>query len=121
LVVTANAIRDWKEKRRREVPAGQNPAAEVAEPPSVDESPPPGNGYLAWRLYELFLKTHAANFEPATLRAFSLIVLEGKSAAEAAAELNITAGAARIAKCRVLKALRTFAHEFHLDDLGDSA
>jgi RNA polymerase sigma-70 factor (ECF subfamily) len=47
-----------------------------------------------------------ADFEPATWRAFQLVVLEGRSTAEAAAELDITSNAVRIAKSRVLARLR---------------
>jgi RNA polymerase sigma-70 factor (ECF subfamily) len=46
------------------------------------------------------------DFEPATWRAFRLLIFEGRSAADVAAELGISANAARIAKSRVLGRLR---------------
>jgi RNA polymerase sigma-70 factor (ECF subfamily) len=45
-------------------------------------------------------------FEPATWRAFQLVVFEERSAGEAASELGISANAVRIAKSRVLARLR---------------
>jgi len=45
-------------------------------------------------------------FEPATWRAFRLLVLEGRSTAAVAAELGLSANAVRIAKSRVLSRLR---------------
>jgi RNA polymerase sigma-70 factor, ECF subfamily len=47
-----------------------------------------------------------SEFEPATWQAFRLVALEGVGAADASARLGITANAARIAKCRVLRRLR---------------
>jgi RNA polymerase sigma-70 factor (ECF subfamily) len=46
------------------------------------------------------------NFEDTTWRAFWLTVVEEQTAADAAAQLGLSAGAVRIAKSRVLKRLR---------------
>ena len=46
------------------------------------------------------------DFQPKTWRAFRLLVLEGRPAAEAAAELGMTANAVLVAKARVLQRLR---------------
>jgi RNA polymerase sigma-70 factor (ECF subfamily) len=48
----------------------------------------------------------SGDFEDRTWRAFWLVVVEEKPAAEAAEQLGTTAGAVRIAKSRVLKRLR---------------
>ncbi|HET6884032.1 MAG TPA: sigma-70 family RNA polymerase sigma factor [Pirellulales bacterium] len=45
-------------------------------------------------------------FTPATWRAFRLLVLEGKTTVEVAAQLGITVNAVRLAKSRVLRRLR---------------
>ncbi len=45
-------------------------------------------------------------FEPSSWRAFRLVVLEGRTAAEAGDELGISANAARIAKSHILRRLR---------------
>jgi len=46
------------------------------------------------------------DFEPATWQAFRLIALDGLPAGDAARRVGLTANAARIAKCRVLRRLR---------------
>ena len=58
--------------------------------------------HVARRLLELI----EPEFEPTTWRAFRGLVLEHKSTAEVAAELGISANAARIAKSRVLSRFR---------------
>lgn len=58
--------------------------------------------HVARRLLELL----EPEFEPTTWRVFRLLVLEGKSTAEAAAEVGISEGAARVAKSRVLRRFR---------------
>jgi RNA polymerase sigma-70 factor, ECF subfamily len=55
-------------------------------------------------------------FEPATVRAFQLVALDGVSAAQAADELGISLRAVYIAKSRVLRKLRELA-EGLLDNL----
>jgi RNA polymerase sigma-70 factor, ECF subfamily len=55
-------------------------------------------------------------FEPATVRGFQLVALDGVSAARAAGELGISLTAIYIAKSRVLRRLRELA-EGLLDDL----
>jgi RNA polymerase sigma-70 factor (ECF subfamily) len=50
-----------------------------------------------------------SEFQPTTWRAFQLLGLKRVSAAEAAAELGISANAALIARCRVLQRLRQLA------------
>ena len=55
-------------------------------------------------------------FEPATVRAFQLVALDGVSGARAADELGISLTAVYIAKSRVLRRLRELG-EGLLDDL----
>jgi RNA polymerase sigma-70 factor (ECF subfamily) len=58
--------------------------------------------YLAQRA----LKLMQAQFQPTTWRACWMQAVEGRPAAEVAAELGISEGAAYVAKCRVLRRLR---------------
>jgi RNA polymerase sigma-70 factor (ECF subfamily) len=58
--------------------------------------------HVARRLLELL----EPEFEPATWRAFRLLVLEGRPTAEVAAELGLSPNAVRIAKSRVLRRFR---------------
>jgi RNA polymerase sigma-70 factor (ECF subfamily) len=58
--------------------------------------------HVVRRLLELI----QSDFEPATWRAFQLVVMEGRSAGDAAAEVGISANSVRIAKSRVLARLR---------------
>ena len=58
--------------------------------------------HVVRRLLELI----EPEFEPATWRAFRMLVLEGQSTAEVAQALGLSANAVRIAKSRVLARLR---------------
>jgi RNA polymerase sigma-70 factor, ECF subfamily len=58
--------------------------------------------HVAHRLLALI----AHEFEPDTWQAFHLLVLDGKSTADVAAQLGISVNAARIAKSRVLSRFR---------------
>jgi RNA polymerase sigma-70 factor (ECF subfamily) len=58
--------------------------------------------HVARRLLELL----EPEFEPPTWRAFRLLVLEGKSTADVAAEVGLSPGATRVAKSRVLRRFR---------------
>jgi RNA polymerase sigma-70 factor (ECF subfamily) len=58
--------------------------------------------YVVRRLLELIER----EFEPATWRAFRMVVLEGKATREAAAALALSPNAVRIAKSRVLGRFR---------------
>ncbi len=61
-----------------------------------------------WQLHRLrwALRQIAADFTPATLRAFELHVLQGKPVAQTAAELGLSNASVYQARCRVLKSLR---------------
>jgi RNA polymerase sigma-70 factor (ECF subfamily) len=53
-----------------------------------------------------------SEFEPATWQAFWEMAVAGRQAAEIGAELNVSANAVRVAKCKVLRRLR--------EELGDN-
>jgi RNA polymerase sigma-70 factor (ECF subfamily) len=60
------------------------------------------HAYVARRALALM----QAEFQPSTWKACWEQVVEGRSAAEVAAELGMSAGAVHVAKCRVLRRLR---------------
>jgi RNA polymerase sigma-70 factor (ECF subfamily) len=107
--ITVNRLRAfWRARRRRALPGG---AADVDY--LLDQMEDPDSSlsrlwdhehdlHVARRLLELI----EPEFEPATWRAFHRLVLDGRSTAEVAAELGLSANAVRIAKSRVLSRFR---------------
>jgi RNA polymerase sigma-70 factor (ECF subfamily) len=105
--VTVNRLRAfWR--ARRVVPAGDDAFENMLEQLEDPESSlsrvwdREHDRHVSRRLLELI----EPEFEPATWRAFGGLVLEGKSTAEVASELGLTANAVRIAKSRVLSRFR---------------
>ncbi len=72
-----------------------------ADDPSGDEHTPAWNSVLRQALEAV-----QTEFEPTTWLAFWKTVVEGRTAGEAAGELNLSPGAVRVAKCRILQRLR---------------
>lgn len=72
-----------------------------------------------WQLHRLrwAMRCVAPQFEPQTLRAFELHVLNGQSVDETAAETKLSKASIYQAKSRVLKALKE--HLAHADPSGD--
>lgn len=107
--ITVNRLRSfWRARAARPVATGDSAFANM-----LDQLEDPDSGlsrlwdeehdrHVARRLLELL----EPEFEPATWRAFQLLVLKGKSTSETAAELHISANAVRIAKSRVLRRFR---------------
>ncbi len=94
----------WRSRRRRPQAAPHALLAQLADPHSElcrrwDEE---HDRHVFRRLLELL----EPEFEPATWRAFRGVVLDGRTAAEVAAELGTTVNAVLIAKARILKRLR---------------
>jgi RNA polymerase sigma-70 factor, ECF subfamily len=105
--ITINCVRDFWRSRKREGTGG----AQVQE--LLDQLADPNSGLTqAWDLEhdrfvtQQLLARLRSEFEPTTWRAFERVALDGASAAEVAAELNITANAIFIAKSRILARLR---------------
>jgi RNA polymerase sigma-70 factor (ECF subfamily) len=107
--VTVNRLRTfWRARDRRPVAPGGNDFGQV-----LDQLADPGSGLsAAWdrehdrHVLRRLLELLEPEFEPATWRAFRLLVLEGRPTADVAAEVGISANAVRIAKSRVLSRLR---------------
>lgn len=99
-------INKWREsKRRRTVEANAAnlvQASDVAEPDhAVEFDEADYRRHLVGRALELM----QAEFQPATWQACWQCVVQGRTAAEVAAELNITVNAVYLAKSRVLRRL----------------
>lgn len=103
--VTLNKCRDLR--RKRPAPGGHaNDAALEAV-----EAPPDGEPFWETEYRQLLvrrlLEMMQAEFQPATWKACWRCVVEGRSAPDVARELNLTPGAVRAAKFRVLCRLRS--------------
>ncbi len=102
-VVTLNK---WKESRRRR-------AAPTQAESNLDEVTAHEQADALWEQeYRQYLVGRAlevmkADFQPATWQACWAHIVEGKSAAEVAAELRMSANAVYLASSRVLRRLRT--------------
>lgn len=107
--VTVNRLRVfWRGRRTRPVATGDSDFGRVLDQLEDPNSPlsrlwdEEHDRHVARRLLELI----EPEFEKTSWRAFCSLVLAGKSTAEVAAELGLTANAVRIAKSRVLSRFR---------------
>jgi RNA polymerase sigma-70 factor, ECF subfamily len=99
-------LNKWREKQRR---AGVRREEGDAALPSLAGSDPAEALWEAeyqQQLVRRALEVMQREFQPATWKACWAMVVEGKAAAEVAAELGLSPGAARSAKFRVLTRLR---------------
>jgi RNA polymerase sigma-70 factor (ECF subfamily) len=100
------AVNQWNALRRhRQIPA--QPLADV-EPAGTDADPGEllAGAEFEQMVYRRALDIMQADFPGATWQACKAVVVDGKSAAEAAQELGMTIGAVRAARFRVLARLR---------------
>jgi RNA polymerase sigma-70 factor, ECF subfamily len=109
--ITNNQIRDhWRrQKHRPRAVGGTEAQMQLAAHPQAE---PPSQTSIADDQAEIShvmrqaLDLVRADFEPHTWRAFWETVVEGRAAADVAADLGVTANAVRIAKSRVRSRLR---------------
>jgi len=108
--ITQNKIHDHFRRRQHEPQAAGGTEAKawwsrVAEAPDSEmetvESSAEDN-----LLFHRALEMIEGEFEPSTWRAFWRVVVDGQSPHDVASELGTSAGAVRVAKCRVLHRLR---------------
>jgi len=115
--ITRNKAHDFLRQRAQE-PAGaggtdaQQRLAQVAEAEPRDESTP--ERQVQGGFYHRVLELIRQEFEERTWQAFWKTAIEERAARDVAAELSMTSGAVRVAKCRVLQRLRQ-----ELRDLGE--
>jgi RNA polymerase sigma-70 factor (ECF subfamily) len=98
-------LNKWREKQRRAAAVREQgtPPDDLAGPDSVEAGwEDEYRQYLVRRALELMQR----EFQPTTWKACWEMVVSGRPAAEVAAELNLSAGAVRAAKFRVLARLR---------------
>jgi RNA polymerase sigma factor (sigma-70 family) len=107
--ITVHRLRTYWEKRDARDSGSADPSVDEALTELAD---PTSALSLSWdeehdrHVTATLLESIRLEFQPATWRAFELLVREGRSAAEVAAELGVTSNAVLIAKSRVLKRLR---------------
>ena len=111
--ITVNRLRTfWRGHRARPTASGGgnlDTLLQQLEDPDSDLSrqwDEEHDRHVAGRLLDLI----RPEFEPSTWEAFRLLVLEGRTTAQVAAELGLSANAVRIAKSRVLRRFRQEAH-----------
>src|SRR5205085_537845 len=86
--------------------------SQVPEPPDDGEE---AENAVYRQLFHRALELIQAEFEESTWRAFWRVVVDGRSPQETAAELGMSPGAVRVAKCRVLHRLRQELGDRHVD------
>jgi len=110
--ITQNKVRDYYRRRAGEpTAAGGTEAflrlAQVVDPLGVDDEERVSAEDPAFaEVIERALTSIRGEFEPRTWQAFWSVVVEGRTAAEAATELKMQPGNVRVAKSRVLVRLR---------------
>lgn len=108
--ITRNKVRDHFRKRRHEPDAAGGTQAnawwaDFPDGPELLDSDPDEQSENVL-LYHRAMELIQDSFEEKTWRAFWLVVVDGKTPQDAAAELGTTPAAVRVAKCRVLQRLR---------------
>jgi RNA polymerase sigma-70 factor (ECF subfamily) len=102
--VTLNRWRDLRRRKLAALPSGQ--AAHLEDVPVPDSATALFEGeyqqYLVGRAVDIM----QTDFQPATWKACWSVVVEGKPAAQVAAELGLTVEAVYAARARVLRRLR---------------
>jgi RNA polymerase sigma-70 factor (ECF subfamily) len=108
--ITRNKVHDYYRRRSVEPLAvgGTEASQRVADVP--DPSPTEDDDLLAdvamSDVLSRALDAIRGEFQPTTWQAFWGVVVDGRPAADVAAELHMQKGAVRVAKCRVLARLR---------------
>ena len=124
--IAFNKIRDFRRRLAREgaarSAADQQQILAAVESPlhPFGDQPEPATDPALTALLHRGLAQVQAEFEPQTWQAFWQVVAIGRSPADVAAELNMSAGSVRQAKSRILRRLRLQLGDV-LDDPGEPA
>jgi RNA polymerase sigma-70 factor (ECF subfamily) len=112
--VTRNKVNDHF-RRRREAGGGTEAGRRMAELPAPEPAgtKDPAEDEALRGLFLRGLELVRPEFEDRTWQAFWRTAVDGRAPRDVAAELSMSSGAVRVAKCRVLQRLR--------EELGDSA
>ena len=105
---TRNRVIDFRRRAGRQPQAagGTDAHDRLLELPAEEPPDSQAAGTEARAVYERCVRLIRAEFEERTWRAFWAAAVDGRPAAEVAAELGMTPGAVYVAKSRVLKRLR---------------
>lgn len=109
--IARNKVRDHFRRRASDpAAAGGTEAAhrmqQVADPHALDDLPEVADDPLFDELLHKALESIRGEFHERTWQAFWRVVVEGRTAVDAGADLNMKPGAVRVAKSRVLMRLR---------------
>lgn len=107
--ITRNKVRDHLRRRAVEPAAQGGSSAALNLLPSLEteeEPPPTDDDGILDDLLRRALDSIRGEFHDRTWRAFWGVVVEGRAAADVAADLEMTPGSVRVAKSRVLLRLR---------------
>lgn len=101
------AVNKWRElKRRQHVAAGPLPGDEIVDPDAADPAEQFWEAEYRQHLLRRALKLMQSDFPEKSWRACWRLVVEGKPAAQVAAEQGTTVGAIHAIKFRILSRLR---------------
>lgn len=117
--ITRNRLYSYFEKRKKAGPAGNDTAQLELLSQAADDR---NELSEQWELEHLralaavAMETVRENSDPKTWSAFRITAVEGRSAAEAAEELSMSAGAVYVAKSRVTARLRAEIERLELEE-----
>jgi RNA polymerase sigma-70 factor (ECF subfamily) len=109
-MIARNKIRDFHRRERKQVrgQGGSDAMQRIGELPDAEPQCRSSNDSIeaSQAPQHRALLLLQKEFEPQTWQAFKQVVIDSRSVADVAADMEMTANAVRIAKCRVLKRLR---------------
>lgn len=119
--VTHNAMVDWSRRRGRRAAAEEEARkdAEAAEAPEVDELEAEWLAAHRRRVLEVVLKHVQSQSQERTWKCFELHILQGRSSAEVAGKLGITANSVYVNASRTLARVRQQCAEYD-EDLAET-
>lgn len=111
--VTRNLVVSWVRRQQRQVTTWSIDLDALLDSPPVADGPETDEFDLELRraLFHVASEQVRAEVRPQTWQAFWEVAVAGTSVAEAAVTLGITAGAVRVAKCRIVARLREVVAE----------
>ena len=115
--VTCNKVRDFLDSRaNRERGSGDSQTHQLlVEKQAKDDEADRWERDYQRHVFALAADQVRASFEPSTWQAFWLIAVEGKTGADTAKTLNMSVGAAYVAKSRVLARLKKHVQQLEAE------
>ena len=111
--VTRNLVVSWVRRQRRQLTTSSIDLDSLLDSHPADDCPETDefDRELRRALFHKASEQARAEVHPQTWQAFWDIAVSGTSVAETASKLGMTAGAVRVAKCRIISRLREFVAE----------